>query len=246
MTAVAGSDNITQNWLLICVGFALTPFSLFSFANLAGLGLGRDLAEWARHDSAHEITRSVFVAVELYHRDHQQVPKQEDGMAALVPRFMRIIPRDPWDRPLVYKAQGGEWADIISLGADGSPGGQGVATDISARYGSPGTSSPSYLNLVLVLFLALIPAAAYAAAYVQPAGVSLLIGLAAFWGWAVSVTIAPDADLSITLVATSVAVVTAIAGALLCLRGLPGGPTCALVGTLACQFSIAWIIGTVG
>ncbi len=237
---------MAQNWLIICVGFALTPFTLFSFANLVALGLDRDLGEWALHDAAHEITHSVFVAVELYRRDHHQVPNPEVGMAALTPRFLRKIPRDPWGRPLVYRARGGEWADIVSLGADGRPGGRGVATDISARYGSPGTSSPRSLNFALVVVLALLPLAAYAASFIHPAGVPLLIGIAVFWGWAVSVTVAPDADMSATLVAAFSAVVTAITGALLCLRGIPGGPGCALAGTLACQFTIAWIIGTIG
>lgn len=237
---------MAQNWLIICVGFALTPFTLFGFANMVALGLGRDLGEWALHDAAHETTHSVFVAVELYRRDHHDVPDPQVGTAALVPRFIPKVPHDPWGRPLIYQARGGEWADIVSLGADGRPGGHGVATDISARYGSPGTSIPRSLNFALLVLLALVPLAAFSASSVHPAGVPLLIGIAVFWGWAVSVTIAPDADLSATLVAAFAAVVAAITGALLCRRGIRGGPACALAGTLACQFAFAWMIGTIG
>ena len=42
------------------------------------------------------------------------------------------VPLDPWGRPYEYKYPGdhGEDPDVISLGADGQPGGDGTNADI--------------------------------------------------------------------------------------------------------------------
>ncbi len=48
------------------------------------------------------------------------------------PYLPQEIPIDPWGRPYVYKYPGehGDEPDIISLGADGQPGGDGINADI--------------------------------------------------------------------------------------------------------------------
>jgi len=48
------------------------------------------------------------------------------------PYLPKDVPMDPWGRPYEYKYPGehGEDPDIISLGADGQPGGDGNNADI--------------------------------------------------------------------------------------------------------------------
>ncbi len=231
--------------LLACAGFAATPLLVWCFASLAGLALGRDLHEWAKHDAAHPITRSVLVATELHRREQQRVPTTDEGLSSLVPEYIAGIPRDPWARPLIYKTQGADWADIVSLGRDGAPGGYGLDTDVSARYGSPSTSPPRLINLALVGLLGLLPLGAYALARLRPRWLPLLAGVAGFWGYAVCITVAPDAAASLGLIAAFAAVVTAFSGALVCAQRLPGGPAMALAGTLLCQVACAWMIGAI-
>ena len=89
-------------------------------------------------------------ALKLYRLDNGQYPTQAQGMAALcarpsippIPRKYsqsgylesREVPLDPWGNNYIYLIPGPEGAafGIISYGADGEPGGDGEATDISS------------------------------------------------------------------------------------------------------------------
>ena len=70
-------------------------------------------------------------------------PTTEQGLEALRtkpanvnqwegPYLKKEIPKDPWGHDYLYKYPGdhGEEPDIISYGADGQPGGEGVSADI--------------------------------------------------------------------------------------------------------------------
>ncbi len=70
-------------------------------------------------------------------------PSQEQGLEALRtrpanvvqwdgPYLKKEIPLDPWKHPYLYKFPGehGDEPDLISLGADGQPGGEGLNADI--------------------------------------------------------------------------------------------------------------------
>ena len=48
------------------------------------------------------------------------------------PYLEQDVPVDPWGHPYIYKFPGehGDQPDIICLGADGQPGGEGVNADI--------------------------------------------------------------------------------------------------------------------
>ena len=48
------------------------------------------------------------------------------------PYLAKDVPQDAWGRPFQYKYPGehGEEPDVISLGADGQPGGEGNDADI--------------------------------------------------------------------------------------------------------------------
>jgi general secretion pathway protein G len=62
----------------------------------------------------------------------QALREQPDGVAAWDgPYLKKAVPRDPWGHPYVYESpsEHGDYA-ITSYGADGSPGGEDVDTDI--------------------------------------------------------------------------------------------------------------------
>jgi general secretion pathway protein G len=82
-------------------------------------------------------------ALGTYKLETSQFPSTEQGLAALRvkpgdlpnwngPYLPKDIPNDPWGRPYVYKYPGdhGDEPDIISYGADGQPGGDGMNADI--------------------------------------------------------------------------------------------------------------------
>ncbi len=81
-------------------------------------------------------------SLEQYRLDVGSFPTTEQGLAALVarpanaarwdgPYLAKAVPLDPWGHAYVYKSPGdhGE-VDLISLGRDGQPGGEGLDADI--------------------------------------------------------------------------------------------------------------------
>jgi general secretion pathway protein G len=82
-------------------------------------------------------------SVEQYRIDTGKFPSTEQGLNALFvrpateprwqgPYLKKMPPPDPWGNPYVYRSPGtnGDF-DILSLGKDGAPGGEGEAADIS-------------------------------------------------------------------------------------------------------------------
>ena len=82
-------------------------------------------------------------ALHQYRLDVGSYPATEQGLAALVnrpnnearwqgPYLSKLPPADPWGRPYVYKYPGERSEfDLLSLGKDGQPGGEGEAADIT-------------------------------------------------------------------------------------------------------------------
>lgn len=81
-------------------------------------------------------------AIDAYWLDVGDYPTAEQGLNALMvkpdgankwngPYLQRKVPRDPWGNAYVYRIPGqtGDF-DLISLGKDGRPGGEGEAADI--------------------------------------------------------------------------------------------------------------------
>tara|TARA_R110000787_G_scaffold40266_6_gene100272 strand:- start:2077 stop:2553 length:477 start_codon:yes stop_codon:yes gene_type:complete len=90
--------------------------------------------------------RSIAGALELYRLDNRVYPSTAQGLSALVERptiapepvswasggYLAVMPQDPWGAEYVYKSPGASGSfDLMSLGADGQPGGDGVNADIS-------------------------------------------------------------------------------------------------------------------
>lgn len=72
-------------------------------------------------------------AIEMYRLESMRYPTTQEGLNALVPRYVRRLPNDPWNNPYVYTTPGPEGSQfrIASLGADGREGGSGENADIS-------------------------------------------------------------------------------------------------------------------
>lgn len=93
----------------------------------------------------------VFVnALDIYRLNLNDYPSEDQGLEALVEApdglpanaaypaggFLnkRKLPLDPWGNPYIYErpGMGGMPFEVISLGADGQEGGEGIAADISS------------------------------------------------------------------------------------------------------------------
>jgi general secretion pathway protein G len=104
-----------------------------------------DRTDDARATAARTDVNNLMQALKLYKLDNQRYPSTEQGLAALtarpgaapVPpnwrRYLDKLPNDPWGRPYQYLSPGlhGE-VDVLSLGADGQPGGEGKDADIGS------------------------------------------------------------------------------------------------------------------
>ncbi len=101
----------------------------------------------ARVVAARQDVAAIGQALKLYRLDNQRYPTAEQGLAALVTKpelapvppnwkpggYLERLPKDPWGNAYVYVNPGlhGE-IDVMSLGADGKPGGEGVDADIGS------------------------------------------------------------------------------------------------------------------
>lgn len=112
------------------------------FAALVGPRLFRQ-ADEAKRTAARAQINAFMTALGTYKLDTSLFPTTEQGLQALRakpdglnqwqgPYLPQEIPTDPWQRPYVYKYPGehGDEPDIISFGADGQPGGEGINADI--------------------------------------------------------------------------------------------------------------------
>jgi general secretion pathway protein G len=101
-------------------------------------------ADKARITATRDQIRSFMTALGSYKLDTGVFPTTEQGLASLRvkpsdevngwngPYMPQEVPKDPWGHEYVYKYPGehGDEPDIISLGADGQPGGEGLNADI--------------------------------------------------------------------------------------------------------------------
>ncbi len=100
----------------------------------------------ARMTVAETDLRSIAGALELYRLDNRVYPTTSQGLAALVEAptappvpenwaadgYISVMPQDPWGNAYIYRSPGQTGAfDLVSLGADGRPGGDGVNGDIT-------------------------------------------------------------------------------------------------------------------
>lgn len=101
----------------------------------------------AKATAARSDLQAIATALEMYRLDNHDYPSTQQGLQALVQRplgqpearawnpqgYLRQVPVDPWGTAYQYRSPGqrspGHY-DLYSLGADGAPGGDGVAAEI--------------------------------------------------------------------------------------------------------------------
>jgi general secretion pathway protein G len=116
---------------------------------LAALVVPRVLSrpDEARVVAAKQDLAVISQALKLYRLDNQRYPSAEQGLGALIAKpetaplppnwkpggYLERLPRDPWGNAYLYVNPGlhGE-IDVLSLGADGKPGGEGFDADIGS------------------------------------------------------------------------------------------------------------------
>jgi general secretion pathway protein G len=104
-----------------------------------------DRADDARVTAAKTDVHNLMQALKLYRLDNQRYPTAEQGLQALLTKpstapvppnwksYLDQLPNDPWGKPYVFLNPGvkGE-VDVMSLGADGQPGGEGKNADLGS------------------------------------------------------------------------------------------------------------------
>ncbi len=137
--------------LRLCEGFSFIEVMIVVviLAILATLLIPRVMGrtEDAKRVAAKAQISNIESALQLYKLDNGNIPSTEQGLKALVERpssgpaasnwkaggYLPKVPVDPWGFPYKYttpSTQGGGEFDIISFGADGTPGGEGKNADI--------------------------------------------------------------------------------------------------------------------
>jgi len=103
--------------------------------------LGRERK--ARSQAAKTQIELLGTALDTFRLDVGRYPSSQEGLAALRsgggisgwdgPYLKKEVPLDPWGRPYVYRSPGehGEY-DLYSNGADGAPGGDSDARDVTS------------------------------------------------------------------------------------------------------------------
>lgn len=98
----------------------------------------------ARVVAAKNDIASYASALELYRLDNFNYPSTEQGLEALVTKpggdpepvnwkssgYIKRLNKDPWKRDYLYQSEGSDF-EIVSLGSDGTEGGEEYAADIS-------------------------------------------------------------------------------------------------------------------
>jgi general secretion pathway protein G len=106
--------------------------------------LGR--TDEARQTKAAADIKAIEQALSLYKLDNGFFPTTEQGIEALVTRpttglvpkrwnangYLEKVPMDPWGSPYVFRSDGSNFV-ILSFGADGAEGGEGINADIDSR-----------------------------------------------------------------------------------------------------------------
>jgi len=108
-------------------------------------------SEKAQVQAARIQIEQLGLALDTFRLDVGRYPNTQEGLAALRqrpfgvdrwdgPYLKKEVPKDPWDRAYLYRSPGeaGRPYELVSLGADGSPSGEGDNRDIASWEGDKG------------------------------------------------------------------------------------------------------------
>ncbi len=87
----------------------------------------------AKQNRARSDIATYSSALAAFYGESGRYPSNDEGLTALVPKFVDKIRLDPWKRPYAYNQPGRNGPyEIICFGADGKEGGEGVDADITS------------------------------------------------------------------------------------------------------------------
>lgn len=138
----SGRGGFTLIEILVVVAVLAILAALVAPNVFGHLGTAKDAAARAQMEM-------LGAALDAYRLDNGRYPTSAQGLEALRteptleprprnwrgPYLRRAVPLDPWDTPYVYTSPGEanpNGYDLLSLGADGQPGGEGEDADIRA------------------------------------------------------------------------------------------------------------------
>ncbi len=143
MARASGKSGFSLVELLVAVTIMLV------LAGVMAVNIAKDPGR-ARVARAKSDIATLKTALRLYQSDNFTLPTQRQGLEALVTRPVTepvpknwrdggyidssAMPRDPWGNEYIYFVPGRarEAFEIVSYGADGQPGGEDEAADISS------------------------------------------------------------------------------------------------------------------
>jgi general secretion pathway protein G len=217
------------------IGFALglfaTPILMVGFSEAVIAWYG-GLDPSIEHSVALRTTQDLTEALDRYRSRFRRLPDVHEGLAALSPIYLEHLPLDPWGNPFIYAPSDGTLcADVLSYGADGQPGGSGLASDVSGRFGRLGDRPPSYLDALSRLILGLIPVIGLLASGRSPWGIGFLAGTGVFWGGLLLATLGIALRGSLAAVVPLAVGLSCMTGSVASLRGARGATfvTCAAI-----------------
>lgn len=142
MLRIANRKGFTLIEILVVVAVLAVLAALVAPNVFQHLGTAQDAA-------ARSQIEMLGAALDAYRLDNGRYPSTDQGIDALRnapsidpaprnwrgPYLRREIPFDPWDNPYIYLSPGEvnpNSYDLLSLGADGQPGGEGENADITS------------------------------------------------------------------------------------------------------------------
>ncbi len=151
---VGGSDRnfgLSLSQISVSHGFTLIELLVVMviIGLLAALGAPRFIRqeEKAKVKAARAQVELLGTALDTFRLDAGRYPTTQEGLVALRrkpggltgwdgPYLKKKVPLDPWRKPYIYRSPGQNGPyDLISHGADGSPGGEGDDQDITSWEG---------------------------------------------------------------------------------------------------------------
>lgn len=142
-----GEDGYTLTEMLIVIGIIALIAAVLTPALIGQMAR-------ARAKTAQLQLEMIAAGVESFESDVHRYPTAAEGLKALVSepsgadgwtgpyvRDAKVL-NDPWGRPVIYAVdEASHTFRVISLGADGKPGGSGVDRDLTAPASAPKPSS---------------------------------------------------------------------------------------------------------